>query len=347
MRKVIEGFRFPLVFILILSALFIIPAGTATAADPVIKWKCQVHWPTSSTSYAGSLLDIIERVKQATNGRFIIEPYAAGSLVPSTEIYNAVSRGMVQMGCSGVAYFQNRLPLAAIGNGLPYCFRTFSEALYFYKFLGFEQMLKDACDKDGVFYATDKIYAHELTLKRPIQGMADFKGLKLRSTGTNALFLNALGAAATYLPGAEIYPALATGVVEGAHWGAAQGARDMKFYEVNKYHLLPPLAISGGDGWLVNKKDLNKLPADIREKLLSILNEQIFRRSNEYEILEKFALAEVQKKLGVKVITIPETDQKKMTGVAMTLWDKEAEKSPENKKAIEIVKQYLKDLGYL
>jgi TRAP-type mannitol/chloroaromatic compound transport system substrate-binding protein len=181
----------------------------------------------------------------------------------------------------------------------------------------------------------------------PITKLEDFKGLKLRSVGPNALFLNACGAAAAYLPGPEIYPALASKVVVGAHWGAAQGARDMGFYDVNKYHLKPAISIGGSDGWLVNQKALDKLPAEYRDALVTILDYQIYNRSAEYEILENLALAEVQRTKGVKVLTIDPESQKKMTRIAQKLWDDVAAKSPENKKAVDILKKFLKDLGHM
>ena len=322
-------------------------SGTVAAKEKVVKWKCQVHWPTSSTSYKGSLLDIVQRVKDATNGGFIIEPFPSGSFVPPKEIYNAVARGMFPMGSSGVTYFQNRVPLAAIGAGLPYSFKSFMEAVYFHKKLGYEQMLKDACAKDGVFYATDKVYGHELSMQVPITKLEDFKGLKLRSVGPNALFLNACGAAASYIKGAEIYTALASKVVVGAHWGAAQGSRDMGFYDVNKYHMKPAISIGGSDGWLVNQKALDKLPAEYRDALVQILDYQIYNRSAEYEILEALAIAEAQKNRGVKVLTMDPESQKKMTQLAVKLWDDVAAKSPENKVAVDILKKFLKDLGHM
>jgi hypothetical protein len=81
--------------------------------------------------------------------------------------------------------------------------------------------------------------------------------------------------------------------------------------------------------------------------LTSILNNQIYNRSAEYEILEDLALAEAQKNRGVKVLTIEPESQKKMTVIAQKLWEKIAAKSPENKVAVDMVKKFLKDLGHM
>ena len=76
-------------------ALVPLTNNSSYAADKVIKWKVQSHWPVASPSYKGSLLVLVERIKKRTNGRLILEPYPAGALVPqslSVEPVRAVPR---------------------------------------------------------------------------------------------------------------------------------------------------------------------------------------------------------------------------------------------------------------
>jgi len=317
------------------------------AAEKVIKWKVQSHWPSASPSYKGSLLVIVEKMKARTNGRFILEPFPAGSLVPSKEIANATKRGMFEMGGTSTAYTRALVPLSGIGAGLPYSFRASWEAFYFYKRVGYEKAMKDAFAKHGLLFFTDKIYPTQLVLKKPVRTMEDFKGLKLRSSGTLQIFFTSIGAAASYLSGAEVYPALASGVVEGAHWGAAQGANKMGFYDVCKYHLMPSFVVAGTDVWVINKKAFDKLPADIQKTLTQTLDEHLWLRSNQYIFQEAKTLARVQQEKGVEVITLPPEEQQKMTQAAVKLWDEEAQKDPEYAEWIEKMKEFFRELGYL
>ena len=333
--------------VLALAGILVISNGTAMAAGDVIKWKCQSHWPTASPSYKGSLLVIAKKLKERTNGRFILEPYPAGSLVPSRQEFNAAKRGMVEMGGTSTAYFRDQVPLAGIGAGLPYSFRAAWEAFYFYKRVGYEKAMKDACAKHGLLFFTDKIYPTQLVLKKPVRTFKDFKGLKLRSSGTLQIFFTSIGAAASYLPGAEVYPALASGVVEGAHWGAAQGADKMGFYEICKYHLKPSLNVGAPDAWFFNKKKFDALPKDIQKIVRDTLEEHFWYRSNEYIYLEVRALAKAQRERGVKVTTIEPAEQVKIRQLAQAMWLEESKKSPASKKAYDIMINYMKDLGLL
>jgi TRAP-type mannitol/chloroaromatic compound transport system substrate-binding protein len=343
--KKIVGLVSVFMSVLFFMGLFLGIGQTAIAADDVIKWRCQVHWPAASVSYKDSLLAVIDRLKERTNGRLVLEPYAAGALVPSKEIFNAVKRGMIEIGITSSAYPRDQVPLMNVASGLPLNFGNVWEAVYFHKWLGFEQMMRDECAKHGLYYCTDKVYPTELSLKKPVRNFEDFKGLKLRSSGILQVFLTSIGAAASYLPGEEVYPALASGVVEGVHWGAVQGSASMGFYELNKYHLRPALNIAATDIWLVNQKALNTLPEDIQKILLTTLDEHFFLRTNQYIYLEDKTLAKIQKERGVELITLPQEDYVKMQKAAVKIWDDVAEKDPQCAKAVQMLREFNASLG--
>jgi len=252
---------------------------------------------------------------------------------------------MIEIGITSASYPRDQVPLMSVASGLPLNFGNVWEAVYFHKWMGFEQMMRDECSKHGLYYSTDKVYPTELCTKKPVRKFEDFKGLKLRSSGSLQVFLTSIGAAASYIPGAEIYPALTSGVVEGAHWGAVQGNASMGFYDIAKYHLRPALTISSVDIWLVNKKELAKIPEDIQKILLSTLDEQFFLRTNQYIYLEAKALAKVRAEKGVELVTLPPEEYAKMQVAARKMWDEVAQKGPKCAKAVQMLKDFNKTMG--
>ena len=245
------------------------------------------------------------------------------------------------------AYIIDQVSLAGIASGLPFAFRNVWEAAYFHKQLGFEQMLRDEVAKFGVYYSTDKVYPTEMVSKHPIKSFEDFRKLKIRSSGALQVFLTEAGAAASMIPGPEIYPALSQGVIDAVHWGAVQGAMSMSLYEVAKYHVRPALNIAGTDAFIINMKALDKLPPDVRKTVIDTLEEQFWLRTNEYEYKETITLAKAQKELGVKVNVLPDDLQKHLAQVAQKIWEKEAARSKEAAKAVEMLKNFLRELGYI
>ena len=97
----------------------------------------------------------------------------SGALVPAKEVFNAVKRGMVQMGTISPAYVRDQIQVAGIAAGLPFAFKNVWEAAYFHKWVGFEKMIQEEAAEHGVFYSTDKVYPTELVLKKPVASLAE------------------------------------------------------------------------------------------------------------------------------------------------------------------------------
>jgi TRAP-type mannitol/chloroaromatic compound transport system substrate-binding protein len=348
MKRVVKPSGVILACILVLGLTFATFQQTALAAEKVIKWKLQAVYPLASPSYKAGVLRVIKKIKERTNGRLIIEPFVAGSLVPSKEIFNAVERGMIPAGVTSPAYSINKIPVMAFASTMPFNFTEVWQGQYFHKWVGFEKILQDAALKYGVYYFSDRVYPTEMVAKEPITKLADFKGRKIRSAGKLAVFLTKLGAASSYITGGEIYTAMASGVVDGGHWGAAQGALKMGFYELCKYHLKPCLNLGAPDAWVFNKKRFDALPKDIQATVRDILEDHFWYRSNEYIYLEQQALNEGKNKLGVKVTTITPEEQIKIRKIAQEqIWLEASKKDAACEQAYKMMIDYMKKLDLL
>ena len=286
-------------------------------------------------------------IKKRTNGRLIIELYTAGQLVPGKDIFSAVKRGMVQMGVSPPQYYSSMVPLGQIAAGLPFNFKEDWEGAYFYKWMGFEDMMREALAKHGIWYATDRVYATQIVTKKPVRSFEDFKGVKIRTTGTLAKYLTSIGGAAVYIPGGETYAALASGVVDGATWGDMMGAESMGFYEICKHHLWTGVNVAGTETWLINQKALNKLPKDLRDILFSLFEEHFWRRTNEHRWELSHFLPLYQDKYGFENINLSDEEYDKLQEAALPLWEDIAKLSPECAKAVQMTIELNQSLGRL
>ena len=340
-------FRIPAAAAIAVTAVATFAFSAAVSAQEKITWRLQSHWPSASSSFKDSLGRLQRELTSCTKGRMVLELHEAGALFPAKEIFPAVKRGVLQMGTISPAYLPETISTAGIASGLAFAFRDVWEVAYFHKQLGFEKMIRDEVAAQGVYYSTDKVYPTEMVVKAPITSLDDFRKLKIRSSGTLQRFLSAGGAAASYLPGPEIYPALSTGVINGVHWGAAQGADSMGLYEVAKYHVKPALNIAGTDAFIINQKELDKLPADIRKCMIDTLDGQFWMRTNEYLYLEQITLAKALKTKGVKINQLPPALLDHLTQVAVKQWEEEGKKGPASQKALAMLKTFLAELGYI
>src|SRR5690606_12074563 len=304
------------------------------------------HWPKVSGSFKDSLGVVASELEARTDGRFKLEPLGAGEIAKGGEIYNIVRRGVVAMGTISPAYNLGESELMSQYMGVPGTFRDPWEMMHMTKNLGLEAALNEQLKSKGVFYMADKAYPTELVLKNGIKKGDDLGGIKVRSAGAMLEYLQAAGFAPQQVAGPEIYQAISTGVVDGAHWGAAIGALSMKFWEVATFHMKPALLIAN-DAYIINLDAYNKLPDDLRLIFTSLVENRYYQRSVEYQHQEAISLNTGVSKMDVTVQRYPDDVLSRLQKASATLVEKEAAKGPKAKEMVDKLNGLMKDLGYV
>lgn len=317
----------------------------AADSKKVTKWRLQAHLPTGSGSWQDSVVALRDKIAERTDGRLQIELHPAGSLMEATEIFPGVRRGVIQMGYTSPAYLMEYVPTAGLAFAVPGAFHDVWEALYFWKQLGFEELVREEAAKEGVHYFTDKLYPTEMVLKKQVSSLRDFGSLRIRSAGMLQRYLSTIGAATSYIPGPEIYQALSTGVVDGAHWGASQEANSLSLYEAAKYHVRPALGIGGVEAFIINQKAMAALPEDVQKIVNDTLEEHFWLRTVEYQYQELKMLNTLSQEKGVQIVELPEDVQARMQEVGRQFRAEEAKKSDNAREAVKRLEQYLKSVG--
>jgi TRAP-type C4-dicarboxylate transport system substrate-binding protein len=134
--------------------------------------------------------------------------------------------------------------------------------------------------------------------------------------------------------------------VDGAHWGAAQGAKSMSLWEVAKYHMKPTLGLAM-DTIIINQGAIDALEPDLKKELFHLLDLRFWKRTAEYLYKEKITLADGQANMGVEVMEFPVEVQEKFKAATSTIIDEERAKGGNGAKGADMMVAYLKELGYL
>ena len=184
---------------------------TSYGADKVITLRyANLFPPTSKVSVISE--EWCKEVEKKTNGRVKVQYFPAASLSRPAETYDDVMRGVVDIGMSFCGYTGGRFPLTEVID-LPLGYKTSYQATnlanaYLEKF------------KPKEFDGTKVMYLHtspphRLFTKKPVEKLADITGLKIRSTGTSAEVVKALGGVSVAMPMSDAYDALQKGVADG------------------------------------------------------------------------------------------------------------------------------------
>ena len=191
--------------------VFLFGALTSYGADKVITLRYANMFPPASKISVISD-EWCKEVTKRTNGRVKVQYFPAGSLSRPSETYDDVMRGIVDIGLSFPGYTAGRFPLSQVID-LPLGYKSSYIAtkmanVYFEKF------------KPKEFDGVKMMYLHtspphRLFTKKPVEKLEELKGLKIRSTGTSAEVVKALGGVSVAMPMSDAYDALQKGVADG------------------------------------------------------------------------------------------------------------------------------------
>ncbi len=334
-----------------LKATTIAAAGAATIAAPAIvraqepiRWRCQSMWSSAELSYK-AFVDFCDRVKTNTHGRLVIEPFAAGAVTGVFESLDAVTAGVLQAHSSWPGYFTGKdAGLAVISDFVfGYQHPHQAEAWFYYK--GGLDMLRQAYAKYNAYPVGVSWWGVEsIVSKKPVQTMADVKGIKFRSPqGMTAEVLTKLGASIVVLPGGEVFSALDKGVVDAADWATPSMNQRMGFFDVAKYsvklyHSMPVQEFT------VNIDAWKKLPDELKAIVTSTTREWTWDQVQRIAVDDVRAQKEFPAK-GVKQIVWSDAEMTKIRDLAHKTWEDWSKKTPLAKQAYDSQLAWLKDLG--
>ena len=234
---------------------------------PNIRWRMVTSWPKSLDTIFGGAETVCQRVKAMTNGRFQIDPYAAGEIVPGLQVLDAVQDGTVQCGHTASYYYEGKNPVLTFGTSLPFGLNAQQQNAWLYHGGGLETMHKIYADFNTINFPAGNTGAQMGGwFKREIKSVSDLKGLTMRIPGLGGKVMKRLGVNTQVLPGGEIFLALERGAIDAAEWVGPYDDEKLGLHKAAKFYYYP--------GWWepgptlevqVNKSEWEKLPQEYQE----------------------------------------------------------------------------------
>jgi TRAP-type mannitol/chloroaromatic compound transport system substrate-binding protein len=251
-----------------LTALGAAAASTTIAkpaiaqSSPTIKWRLAASWPKSLDTIYGACETIPKYISEATDGKFQIQSFAAGEIVPALQVLDAVQNGTVEMGHTAMYYFIGKDPTWALFCATPFGLNARQQNAWYHDGEG-TKLIDDFGKKFNVHCLSAGNTGCQMGgwFNKELKEPADLKGLKMRIGGWAGKTLGKLGVVAQQIAGGDIYPALEKGTIDAAEWVGPYDDEKLGFYKVVKFYYYP--------GWweggttlhqLVNLAKWNELP---------------------------------------------------------------------------------------
>ena len=250
-------------------------AGATLAApaiaqeSPTINWRLASSFPKSLDTIYGGGEEISARLREATDGKFNIQVFAAGEIVPGLDAINAAADGTVETAHSVGYYNWGKDPAFACGADLPFTFSARAKNAYNYQGGGIDQynqfletvgLVAYPCGNTGV--QMGGWYRKEVTT------LADMQGLKMRISGLAGRVVEKLGVVPQQIAGGDIYPSLEKGTIDAAEWVGPYDDNKLGFQKVAPYYYYPGFWEGGPTvSFFVNKAKYDELPEHYKSLL--------------------------------------------------------------------------------
>ncbi|MFQ5848993.1 MAG: TRAP transporter substrate-binding protein [Candidatus Binatia bacterium] len=317
----------------------LVAAGAATVvkvpkiiARPKYKWRMVTSWPPALDVLQGNAVRFARIVERMSEGRFKIEVFAAGELIPAFGVFDAVSQGTIEMFNSAAYYWAGKEPATQWFAAMPYGLNA--------------QGMNDWYFQGGGIRLWEETYAPFDLLPRPagstgvqmggwfkkrINSLADFKGLKFRIPGLGGKVIARAGAAVKQYPGSEIFLALERGVIDGTEWVGPHDDLKLGLHKAARYYYYPGWHEPGTMAEFVfNKKAYEGLPSDLRAILDYAAGSCNLMLLADYEVRNAAALSLLRTsyKERVEIHQFPADVLSSMRQLAREVVEEEAVKSP-------------------
>lgn len=207
-----------------------------------------------------AMVRFAELAKQKSNGELDVKVFANGTLGQERETLEQVQNGVLEMTKASASPLETFAPEYKVFN-LPFVFRNKDHYVKTLTGPVGETILQASKGRGFIGLTFYDAGARSFYAKKPINTPDDLKGMKIRvqQSPTTIKMIQALGGAPTPMAWGEVYPALQSGVVDGAENNitaltTGRHGEVIKFFSVTEHQMVPDVLVISMAKWETLKK---------------------------------------------------------------------------------------------
>jgi len=295
----------------------------------------------------------VKRVNEMSGGALKIDLLAVNSVVKTSQMQDAVHRGVLDGAHYVPAYWYSKAASASLFGTGPCWGWSAQELLGWIHYGGGRELYNELMGNLGltlVGFFNSPMPAQPLGwFKEQIKKSSQMKGLKYRTVGLAADVLGEMGMSVVQLPGGEIQPAMKSGLIDAAEFNNPTSDSDFGMQDVSKhYHLASFHQSQEAFEIAFNKAKFDGLAPEL-QKILEYASEA--ENSNFYwgnTLSYADDLVKLKNKLGVNIYRTPDSIMAAQLKAWDVIVDKFNKADPFFKKVVISQKAYAKKvMAYL
>ena len=302
------------------------------------------NFPPSPTFPCVQMERFAQELEARTDGRVKVRTYPGGMLLDAKGIFDGVINGSADIGNFAMSYQPGRFPVSEALD-LPHFFpdsKTATRALE-----GVVDAFEPEEFKDVVVLSVFTCPPAVLMTSRPVESVADIKGLAIRSSGTGAEIIKRMGGAPTAMPQSEVPAALQKGTVAG-NLSSAEVLKDMNYAKDCPNVFAADLGVVSF-AVVMNKRKFDRLPKDVQKTILELGREQSHWTAAYVDNHAAEAIAWGIETHNVKVTRPSDADRAELQAAAAPLMEEYVERvkarGVDGRAVLEAIKRATSDVG--
>jgi TRAP-type mannitol/chloroaromatic compound transport system substrate-binding protein len=251
-------------------------AATATIIDapnviaqPKIQWRLSTAYPPALDVLNGAAQRLAKVIEETSGGRFRIEVFPGGQIMPPFACFDAASQGTIEAFIGSPQYWKDKEPAIEWFATIPFGMNPEGMAAWFHQGEGLK-LWEETYSAFNLVPRAGPAFAPQMAgwFRRKITTIGDFKGLKMRLPNLGGKVLAKAGATTVLTPAADIYAALERGVIDAAEWVGPHDDMELGLHNTARYYYYPGWHEPGTTNeFSFNKKAYDSLPVELRRTL--------------------------------------------------------------------------------
>ena len=305
-------------------------------AQPKVQWRMSTAWTPANDLLQGAALRLAKVVEEASGGRFQIEVFPGGQIIPPFECFDAASKGTVEAFMAVSAYWSAKEPAFECFHTVPFGMNPEGMAAWFHQGDGLK-LWEEAYAPFNLVPRPGPAIAPQMAgwFRKKIRTIGDYKGLKMRITGLGRHVIAKAEATAVLIPGAQIYASLERGVIDAAEWIGPHEDMRLELHKTARHYYYPGWHEPGTTlEFGFNRRAYEALPLDLRRTVDHAAAAVEVYGLSEFHAKNAIALERLKTEFKdkVEVLQLPPPVLRDLRKLAAEVVREESEKSPMAKK---------------
>ena len=302
-------------------------------AQPKVQWRMSTTWTSATDIPLGVAQRLGKLVEEMSAGRFRIEVFPGGQIMPPFACFDAASQGTIEAFMAASYFWTAKEPAVEWFATIPFGMNPEGMAAWFYQGDGLK-LWEETYAAFNLVPRPAHAAAPQMAgwFRKKINTSSDLKGLKMRiGTGLGGKVYVKAGGTAVLTPPADVYAALERGVIDACEWSGPHSDMRMGLHKTARYYYYPGWHEPGTTlEFGFNKKAYEALPVDLRRTLDHATAAVQVYGLTENHAKNAIALARLRTEFkgSVELLKIPTPVLRDLRKLAAEVVREESEKTP-------------------